>query len=203
MRLLVDSDLFCKLGVGGILFDALTALETRIEECARLPALPHMLRRGSLTRRYGVKECAELIPIAEKMQPAGTPEAIWLDRLTPIHEVDPGEAQLFALAAQEDLFVATGDKRALNGLKNVDGYAEALSGHIIVLEGILLVLCDRLGPDILRRRVEPLMKNDKMVEICFSDANDDPRAAVESYLRSLADEVAPLTLWSITPGDAA
>lgn len=203
MRLLVDSDLFCKLGVGGVLLDAIAALNTEISECGCLPALPHMLRRSRLTKIYGVKQCASLIPIANKMQAVSAPEARWVDKLISAHDVDPGEAQLFAVAAQDALLVATGDKRALNALKDIEGFADALSGRIVVLESILLALCERLGTEVVRRRIRSVAETERTLAICFSNSVKDPREALESYYLSLASEIAPLTLWDGRPGRSA
>jgi hypothetical protein len=159
-----------------------------------------MLRRGRLTKIYGVKQCASLIPTANKMQSISAPEASWLDKLTPAHNVDPGEAQLFAVAAQDALLVATGDKRALIALKNIEGFADALSGRVVVLESILLALCERLGTEVVRGRIRSVAETDKTLAICFSSSVKDPREALESYYLSLASEVAPLTLWDGRPG---
>jgi len=203
MRLLVDSDVFCKLGVGDLLNDALAVFGTSVSDCGRLPALPHMLRKGKLVKVYGAEACASLVPIAAEMQPLPAPDTTWLDRLTSVQSIDPGEALLFAIAAQNSLSLITGDKRALRALKDVNGYAAALAGRIIVLEAILLSLCDRLGHAEVRRRLGPLTKNDKTLMICFSESEPDPRSILEMYYRSLASEVHPLRLWEPHTGGTA
>jgi len=202
MRLLVDSDVFCKLGVGNLLSDALAIFGTSVSDCGGLPALPHMLRKGKLIKVYGAEACANLVPLAEKLQTIPAPDTTWLDRLTPVPAIDPGEAQLFAIAAQHSLSLITGDKRALRALKDINGYAEALAGRIIVLEAILLSLCDRLGHDEVRRRLGPLT-TDKTLQICFSEGNPDPRIPLASYYRSLVTEVYPLLLWEPHTGGPA
>ena len=40
-RLLVDTDAFCKLGVAGLLTDAIGVLGVTVENCGRLAALPY------------------------------------------------------------------------------------------------------------------------------------------------------------------
>jgi hypothetical protein len=203
MRLLVDSDIFCKLGVGNLLSEALAVFGASVTDCGRLPALPHMLRKGKLLRVYGAEACTSLVPLAEKMQTIPVPDTTWLDRLTLVQAIDPGEAQLFAIAAQNTLSLITGDKRALRALKDINGYAEALTGRIIVLEAILLALCDRLGHAEVRRRLGPLTTADKTLMICFSEGNPDPRSALVAYYRSLATEVHPLLLWEPHTGGPA
>jgi len=203
MRLLVDSDVFCKLGVGGLFGEALAVLGVDIGDCSRLPALPHMLRRGKLIRNYGADACAALLPVAYGMQIIPAPDPIWLDRIVSVPTINPGEAQLFAVAAQAGVIVITGDKRSLLALKDIDGYPEALAGRIVVLEAILLALCNRLGHEEVRRRLSSLTGKDRILQVCFSVGNSDPRSALESYYRDLVAEVYPLRLWEPAVGGAA
>lgn len=195
MRLIIDTDVFCKLAISDLLSDALSVLGVASNECGRLPALPHMLRRGKLPKTYGEKSCAGIISVAKSMEVIPEGDASWLDRLTPVQDIDAGEAQLFSSAAQNHLLLMTGDKRALRALKNITGYAEALAGRIVVLEAILLALCDRLGSIEVRRRLSPVTATDKALMVCFSTGNLDPRDGLESNYRSLAAEVQPLALW--------
>lgn len=195
MRLLVDTDAFCKLAVAGMLHEAIGLLGVGLNDCGRLPALPHMLRRGGLQKTFGAAACDALIPIAEALPVAGQASEGWLNKLTLIPDIDPGEAQLFAGAAEGNLMVLSGDKRALRALRNVVGFAGALSGRIVVLEAILLALCDHLGPEVVRERVQPLCSSDKVVQACFSPGNPDPAVALLSYCRSISAELHPLVLW--------
>lgn len=200
MKLVFDTDAFCKLAVAELLEDAARLLTASLPECCRLPALPHMLRKGQLAKRLGPEACAAILPVAEAMPPLPACANPWLDKLALIEAIDPGEAQIFALAAAEgSLFVVSGDKRALRSLKGVEGIAEVLAGRTVVLEAVLLGLCDRLGSDKLRQRVAPLMTADKMVQICFS-AGSEPGNALLSYYRSLAEELRPLVLWDPRAG---
>lgn len=202
MKLLVDTDAFCKLGVADLLRDATRMFGAELQDCGRLPALPHMLRRGSLARRYGAKACEDLISIAESMPVVPEPNIEWLDRITPIDLVDPGEARLLAAAADFGLPVVSGDKRALRAIKDAEGLAPALAGRVSVLEAVLLGLCERLGHAEVRRRVAPLKGLDKMIDICFSSGTADPREALASYYESVAVDVAPLVLWKAPSKDA-
>ena len=196
MKLLVDTDAFCKLGMAGLLLDAALVLGADLDECGRLPALPYMLRRGSLRRLFGAEVCERLISLADPMPVVPAPSAALLDKFTAIEVIDPGEAQIFAAAAEFALTVVSGDNRALRAIKDVDGMPEALSGRISVLEAVLLALCDRLGPEEVRRRVARLAVLDKMVEVCFSRGSPDPREGLLSYFRSLAADLEPLVLWN-------
>lgn len=196
MKLLIDTDAFCKLGVGGLLFDSIDSLGASFAECGKLPALPYMLRRGRLRTAFGAEACDALLPTAQSMPVAIRADDTWLNKLTSVQDIDPGEAQLFAAAADSSLLVLTGDTRALRALKDVAGFADALHGRVVALETILLCLCDKLGPEEVRRRVNGLAHLDKVIQVCFSTGNTDPRGALLSYHRRLEAELLPLTLWN-------
>jgi hypothetical protein len=195
MKLLVDTDAFCKLGIAGLVKEAAQIFSAELQECGRLPALTYMLRRGSLRRLYGAEACDALIPVADAMPVMPQPSLTWLDKLTPLDEIDPGEAQIFATAAETGLIVISNDKRALRALKDVDGFPDALTGRIAILEAVLLVLCQQFGDDDVRRHVARLTASDTVVKVCFSDQNPHPREGLTSYYRAIATEVRPLVLW--------
>ncbi len=195
MKVLVDTDAFCKLGLAGLLTDALASFGASLTDCERLPALPHMLRRGSVPRRFGKDNCEHLIEAANAMPALQSSASLWLDRFLPVPDIDPGEAQLFATAADQKLHVLSGDKRALRAVSKVEGAAQALAGLVVPLEAVLIALHGSIGADKLRARVAPLRSLDTTVGICFSEGNADPLSALWSYYGSLASEVEPLTLW--------
>ncbi len=195
MQLLIDSDVFCKLGIAGLLEDAIAVLGASPTTSGRLPALPHMLRRGSLLRTYGAAACVKLLPLTEAIPPIPAADPTWLDKTAQVPSIDPGEAQLFASAAADGLLVLTGDKRALLALKDIEGFETALAGRIVVFEALLLALCDSLGAPEVTRRLRPLIPSDKTLRVCFSDGETDPREGLLSYFRNLATEAAPLLLW--------
>jgi hypothetical protein len=195
MKVLVDTDAFCKLGLAGLLTDAVATLGAQIADCQRLPALPHMLRRGSVPKRFGEENCESLLKIADAIPPLETTSSEWLERFLPVPGIDPGEAQMFAAAAERKVLVLSGDKRALRAVSHVEGASNALSGLIVPLEAALIALNHSIGADELRSRVAPLRPFDTTVGICFSDGNEDPLSALWSYYNSLASEVAPLSLW--------
>jgi hypothetical protein len=196
MTVLIDTDAFWKLGLADLLEDSVSLLGVEPKGCARLPALPYMLQRGSLFRRLGERACKKLLPIAQRMRSAPESSGAWLDKLTPINAIDPGEAQLFAAAADFRYMVLSDDKRAMRELKNVQGMPEALKGNIVVLEGLLLALCTKLGASEVRRRVSAIISLDAMLSICFSPGNNDVMECLHSYYSNLTAELAPLVLWS-------
>jgi hypothetical protein len=196
MKLLVDTDAFCKLGVAGLLSDTFAVVGVDHSDCGRLAALPYMLRRGGLRKRYGAAACDELIPTAEAMQVLPTPSAEWIDRFASLTDVDPGEAQLLASAAEHQLLLLSGDKRALRAIGHVDRVAGALNHRVAVLEAVFIALLSRLGVDETRRRATALLSLDKTAAICLSPGNPDPLTAFRSYFDSVAADVQPLVLWT-------
>jgi hypothetical protein len=195
MKLLVDTDAFCKLGVAALLPDAALIFGSTPADCGRLPALPRMLRRGGLRKRFGAESCDALIPTAEAMSIVPDADTAWLDKFVAAEGIDPGEAQLLAISAEQGIPILSGDKRALRVVKSVDGLAAAIAGRVVVMEAILLALCDQLGTTEVRRRLAAISGQDVMIDICFSSSNADPREALRSYSKSLAAEVEPLVLW--------
>ena len=195
MSLLIDSDAFCILAASQLLDDTVRLLGANKSGCARLPALPYMLRKGRLRNQYGGPTSDNLIPIAESMPAIDQPDSQWLDRLILIQDIDPGEAQLFALAAEKQFTIITNDKRALRALKDASGFADALAGRVVVVEAMLIALCTLLGPAVVNTRMQSLVSHDTMIRVCFSPSNSDPERALLSYYQSLVTEVNPLTLW--------
>ena len=200
MNVLVDSDVFCKLALANLLEPALEILGYNLRACRLLPALTHMLKRGRLVEAYGPKCCAKLESIARVVSTLTAPQSKWLDCLAPLPEIDPGEAQLFAKAADDGLTVMTGDKKAVQALKTVPDLAAALCGRVVVLEAILSSLCLYLGVNEVRRSIVPLMNHDIMLRVCFSKVNPSPTTALASYFSDLSDSARPLVLWK---GDRA
>ena len=195
MRLLVDSDAFCKLAASDLLSDAAMLFDAELPDCGRLPALPYMLRRGGMPRTYGARVCDRLIPVAESMPAIRRAPNSWLEQLTHIPAIDPGEAILFAAAADLQLPVLSGDVRALHALKRLDGFPEVLAGRVVLLEAVLLSLCLELGTAAVRERIEPVQHVDTVIRVCFSPGGQDPKQGLRSYLRARRSELAPLVLW--------
>lgn len=196
MRLLLDSDILCKLGAAGLIRPLLKALGVQLEDCRRLPALPHMLRRGALRNRLGIHHCDTLQKLAQSIQPSPDPPTQWLDLLTPIPQVDIGEAQLLAVAAADgEHLLATSDKRALKAIAPILELTTALNRRVITLEAALLLLCRDHGETHIRSLIRPAMNTDTVFRTCFSSTEKHPIAALSSYFRHAERELSPLCLW--------
>lgn len=202
MRLLFDTDAFCKLGISGLIEALMAALAVRPAECARLGPLPHMLRRGRLPKLYGVAACGGLVELAEGMPAAPAPNSSWVEPLVGAPGIDPGETQLLALAGEQALILVSGDKRALRAVAGIPAYVEALRGKIVTMEAALILLCRHHGVDEIRRATRTLAPVDHMIGVCFSPGNGDPVGALTSYLDALKKDVDPLVLWLPPEEDA-
>jgi len=196
MKLLIDTDAFCKLAVSDLLREAVRVLGVELTECGRLAALPHMLRRGRLRRRYGEEACESMLQMAGQLPSLPQPTAEWLDPLAAVQAIDPGEALILAAAAESGAMIVSGDKRALEGLKDLEAHRDALAGRIVVLEALLLKLCRDLGTNTVRLRVRPLEGLDRVVRVCFSSQGLEPEEGLLSYFKDLQKAVSPLTLWA-------
>jgi hypothetical protein len=199
-RLLVDTDIFCKLGIAGLLEPAVSVLGVALADCRALPPLPHMLRRGKLPKLFGVEACASLVPLAESMSSGPAISTPSLEKLTPVNRIDVGEAQLLAAVADLGDLLLTGDKRALIAVGQVANFPPLLTGKVVTLEAILISLCSKLGGDAVRAAVQPVVEKDQMIRACFSAGESDPRIGLRSYFESLKREVAPLELWEPVEG---
>jgi hypothetical protein len=194
MSLLIDTDAFCKLAPGRLLEAVPELFGLSLTDCARLPALPKMLRRGTLRRRLGNALCEKLIPVSERLARAREPSQRWLDLLAKHHDIDPGEARLIALVAERSDFMITGDKRALRAASTIPELGPAVAGKIAIVESVLLAACRKHGDDAVRDAVAEALPHDKMLIVCFSPGQS-PRAALEAYLRDARSTFAPLELW--------
>lgn len=191
--LLIDTDAFCKLGVSDLLGDAVAIFGTSIRECGRLPALPYMLKKGRLRSTLGEVHSDHLADLAFTMPIAPRPSEQWLEALSSIDAVDPGEALLVAASAEYNTLTITGDKRAICAIANIPILAQALDERLVAIEAILIELYNQLGDTILRNRIQALMEIDAAVRSCF--LSSVPLTGLLSYFTDLASQASPLRLW--------
>ena len=164
-------------------------------QCAVLPALPHMLARGRLRKRYGDLESDRLRMLADEFPVAPDSPSKWLDALTAESSIDPGEAQLFALAAEYGIRILTGDKRALEALAKVNGIHPHLSGNVVTIEAALTGLAEQMPGAQLRRKGSVLGQHDQMAKAVFASTGSDLGEALHSYIRDVESRAKPLRLW--------
>lgn len=110
--------------------------------------------------------------------------------------IDAGEAILFsATAAFGNFILATGDKRSLKALAEVEGAESVtarLSGRVICLEQIMVRIMNRYGFDLLRERVVPVVDCDTALSAVFgsglSAVETNVRHSLNSYIEHLRGE---------------
>jgi hypothetical protein len=194
--LLLDTDAFCVLGLTDLLVEAAQLLGQSFEDYRRLPALPHMLKRGRLRERWGEGACDRLRLIADAIPVVPDGDVEILNHLTAIHEIDPGEALLFAVVAHaEDSYAITGDKRAVCAVRTDAICIAALDGRLVILEAVCVALCDRLTAAFVRIRVAKLAGSHTSLAVCFSEGSGDPTEGLLSYVNHAQEAAHPLRLW--------
>lgn len=193
IKLLIDSDAFCKLGVAGLIKEAASVFGADLPDCATLPALPYMLRRGRLRDRYGAAICDSLLSTAQAMQVVPDATEATLEQFVGITAIDPGDALLLAVAIEGHLPLITGDKRALVAASSA-GIGQTVDGLVAPLEQVLLELCGTFGIPLVSSRCAVLGSVDGMAKICFSNRSVDPVPCLESYLGALEGEISPTRL---------
>ena len=193
--LLIDSDLFVLLAGAGLLSALLSALNLEESAARRLQPLPHMLRKGRLARRYppGILERAgawcSRIHAVETVPPADV-----LDQLNRVHSIDPGEAQLFAVAADRDLaLLASGDRRSFEAVATAPGLEllrAELRGKLVCLEATLRLLHQEVGYTELVQALAAVREHHRTLRVLLSQGEQTPeetfRDGLESYLKDLA-----------------
>lgn len=121
----------------------------------------------------------------------------WLDKFVGVSDIDPGEAQIYALAAEKELRVLTGDKRALKAVGSLSEVSAKLDGNVVTIEAVLLGLSNsNHGSDAeLRERGSVLGTYDHMARAVFASASSSLDDALDSYFRSVEREAQPMRLW--------
>ena len=194
-QLLIDTDAFCKLAAAELLDEVLALLGVNRTQCAVLPALPYMLERGRLRKKYGDFKSDRLRKLADEFPVAPNSSSKWLDELSAESSIDPGEAQLFALAAEHEIRILTGDKRALEALAKVSDIHPHLSGNVVTLESVLTGLHEQLPETQLRQKGKVLGQHDQMAKAVFGSTASDLGEALNSYLMDVESRTQPLRLW--------
>lgn len=158
-----------------------------------------MLERGRLARRYpeGVRGrasawCGKIAAIEDR------PPTEFHEPLLEV--VDPGEALLFATAADlDDGVVATGDKRACLGVATAPSLSHLrprLAGRVLCFEGALELLLARLGFPALAAALTPVRDYNQTLRLVLSEASatseEHFREGISSYLGSLERQAGQL-----------
>jgi hypothetical protein len=194
--LYLDSDLFVLLSGAGLLDEVIQVAGFEQSAARRLDPLPYMLERGGLAQRYpeGVRERASAwcwrIASVEVVPPRRLH-----DRLIREPDLDPGEALLFAAAAESAAsVVTTGDKRACRALAAVD--LPELCGKVLCLEACLLLLLKALDFSFLIDSLAIVREYHQTLRVLLprgaSTSESDLREGLDSYWRDLLAQTGDL-----------
>jgi hypothetical protein len=197
----LDSDLFVLHAGAGLLEEFITSTGCALSGARRLEPLPQMLKRGPMVRAYpeGVRQRAEAwCSVVRAVDRAPSPST--LDQLLSVAEIDPGEALLFAAAAEADsALVATGDRRAcaaLNAARGLDDVRAQLKGRVICLETSLQLLLERVGYLALVESLSAVRECNQTLRVLLPQGEATPerafREGLESYARELASQIGDL-----------
>lgn len=151
--LLLDTDMLVLLTAAGLLELVARHLGYEPDQIRRLPASVHQVRKSKRFRdTYGeavLQRIAAPISAIKEVEPPTD-----LDLLDALNaSMDPGEAQLVAIAAAGHCtLLASGDKRAVLDLTRSGGKAciTAMRGRIVSLEAVLWILVAEADPRQIR-----------------------------------------------------
>lgn len=201
MQLLLDVDAAVKLAHWRLLIELPVLLGCQWQDIATISSLRYRALRAQDApdgRLFHTCEAASLVLAAlEHMQPLPAPDPDRLAAFQDVPGIDPGEALLFSLAAdQGDAVVLTGDKRALGALATLaPEMGELLRGRVLTVESIVELALRHFGIDWLRERVCPSKDIDKAIAAVMGSRCDAPedsvREGLQSYLRDVRRRTGP------------
>lgn len=200
----MDSDVFVLFGMSGLLFDAIETCGFEAGRTRRLAALPHMIRRGPLARKYPDDGCQRVLALCNQVEPLIEAATASHTRqvLAGVDNIDVGEAELFAIMAERPEFrLLTGDKRSLVALAStpeLHSLYRSLSGRIICLEVAIERLIREMGAAPIARALTPLRKYNRMLSAVFSRGEETPVEdcldGLSSYINDLVRKTGPSLL---------
>lgn len=158
--LLLDTDMLVLLTAAGLLDSVAHHLGYAPDQIRRLPAALHQVRKSKRFRdTYGEAVLQRIVaPISAIKEVEPPTDLELLDVLNAT--MDPGEAQLVAIAAsQECTLLASGDKRAIGSLmrSGASDCIKAMSGRIVSLEAVLWILIGATDPRQIRTSFLPVL----------------------------------------------
>lgn len=193
--LLIDTDMLVLLGGSGTLGDVLHSLNFEPQQTRRLAAATQQFQRGRAFKdNYTATVLQAALRTAHAIAPitARPADPAAFDALARVSGIDLGEAELFALLAEQDgYYLTTGDKRALAALatrKEVVEIRQRVAGRLICLESVLRLLVDRNGAEATAQAFRPL-RTHKTIGVLLSDlqtqSDDACRQGIDFYLNDL------------------
>lgn len=204
MKLAIDNDFFCKTALLGLADRILSTFETSAADCVLLPSLAPQLRsrkRSSKVFRAYESDAEVLLTETARFgeMDARAVDSQWLDKLTSVDGIDPGEAQLLAYVASTNaVLLATHDKVCLRAIPEVEGLVDAMAGRVVIVETALLHLCETQGFAEVHEHVQQHLARtkDTAIRSCFGGRVESVRDGLNSYIDAIQRETSPKIFWT-------
>lgn len=200
IRLLVDADILFKLALCNLLDEVPVVFDIPWSSIATLPSVRPRAKRaaaGTRDRLFKSRDVAvaAMGPLKEMGQLPSPQEEI-LATFQDVHEIDAGEAVLFSLLKENpDIYLLTGDKRALRAFASISPEHAAFRTRIHSFENMILLFLDAHGLIWLREHLCPRLRDELTILIVMGSTCTASEAEVRSALHSHLMEI-----WSRTGG---
>lgn len=205
MICLADNDVLKKLAICGLLEELLTVADSSDADMFVLPSARFVLGIAKEPEKARARlgsavfdSLADFLGKVRVLEQAPDPQEQRL--FDDVVGIDAGEAILFsATAAFSDFILATGDKRSLKALAEIEGagaITARLRGGVICFEQIMVRIMNRYGFELLRKHVVPAAGCDIALSAVFgsglSAVEANVRHGFTSYIEHLRRECAGL-----------
>ena len=194
---MADIDIFCKLAAWDLLDHIPELFQCTWKDVATLSTLKYRILREINSSQFrllcSLTAAEKALSILGAMQQLPEAETERITTLQAIPTVDPGEAILFAIAAQYPLsYLLTGDKRAVIGVATAaQNYPILrLNKQVVCLEQVIRALLLTKGIDWLRSKVCPRRCIDKAIGNVMGSKCDSQYSAVDDGLQSYVSDLA-------------
>jgi hypothetical protein len=189
--LLLDTDMLVLLTAAGLLESVANHLGYTHDQIRRLPAAVHQVKKSKRFRdTYGEEVLQHIFaPISAIKEIEPPTDLELLEALNA--SMDPGEAQLVAIAATEDCtLLASGDKRAICDLtrSGATDCITAMGSRIVSLEAILWILVAECDPHQIRAAFMPVLGHSTLRIVLSEHAVADQtrcRDGIRTYFNDL------------------
>ncbi len=189
----IDSDAFILFSASGLLKEVGECCGYSIQDMRRLATLPFMLRKGRLAEKYPEEIRNSALFWCQRIPPIGDPPSQDLLQRVSVGEIDPGEALLFGLLAEnKDCFLLSNDKRAMRSLSQEEGLSDvrrAISGRVACVESVLMLMFGRYGFERTASSLAIIREFDGMLRAVFSAGSQTTHASCAEGLTSYINDL--------------
>jgi hypothetical protein len=83
----------------------------------------------------------------------------------------------------------------MGALRACPAILPALAGRVVVLETVLMELCDTLGVDDVRAQIAPTLAIDTTLRVAFGSKSESPIVLLRTYFDDLRRNAPPELFW--------